>query len=128
MRDFVRIYSGKKASTTDFKNLTEKHIGIDMDWFFDQWVFSIDIPTYRNEYEVQEQNGQYIIVAHIKQENVPDDFKMVVPLVVEFENKSHTVLKFWVEGPETEYTSKPLPYKPKKFIFNPYKAVLCHEK
>lgn len=128
MRDFVRTYSGKKASTTDFKNLTEKHIGIDMDWFFDQWVFSIDIPTYRNEYEVLEENGQYIVKAYIKQEDVPDDFKMVVPLVVEFENKSHTVLKFWVEGPETVYTSKPLPYKPEKFIFNPYKAVLCHEK
>jgi hypothetical protein len=128
MRDFVRTYSGKKASTEDFKNLTEKHLGMDMDWFFDQWVFGIDIPTYRNEYEVIEENGQYIIKAHIKQENVPDDFKMVVPLVVEFENKSHTVLKFWVEGPETEYISKPLPYKPKKFIFNPYKAVLCHEK
>jgi aminopeptidase N len=101
MRNFIRIYSGKKASTTDFKNLTEKQMGMDMDWFFDQWVFGIDIPTYRNEYEVIEENGQYIVKANITQENVPDDFKMVVPLVVEFENKSHIVLKFWVEGPET---------------------------
>jgi len=128
LQNFVRVYSGKKASTTDFKNIVEHHFDMDMDWFFNQWVFNVSIPTYKNEYEVIGDNGQYRVKAIINQEDVPDDFKMVVPLIVEFENDAYTVLKFWVEGPKTEYVSKPLPFMPKKFIFNPYKAVLCHEK
>ncbi len=126
MQHFVKAYSGKKASTRDFQDLTERYFGMDMGWFFDQWIFNTEIPRYKPEYEVLEEDGNYIVQATIKTEDVPEDFKMVVPLVVEFENDSHTILKFWVKGHETVYRSKPMPYKPKNFILNPYKAVLCH--
>jgi hypothetical protein len=126
MQHFVRAYAGRKASTHDFQEITERYFGMEMDWFFDQWIFSTEIPKYKPEYEVLEENGKYIVQATIKTEDVPEDFKMVVPLVVEFENDSHTILKFWVKGHETVYRSKPLPYRPKDFTFNPYKAVLCH--
>ncbi len=126
MQHFVRAYAGRKASTHDFQELTERYFGMDMGWFFDQWIFGTETPKYKPEYEVLEENGQYIVQATIKTEDVPEDFKMVVPLVVEFENDSHTILKFWVKGHETVYRSKPMPYKPKDFTFNPYKAVLCH--
>ncbi|HER00004.1 MAG TPA: hypothetical protein ENO22_11755 [candidate division Zixibacteria bacterium] len=126
MQRFVKAYSGKKASTRDFQDLTERYFGMDMAWFFDQWIFSTEIPRYKPEYEVLEEDGNYIVQATIKTEDVPENFKMVVPLVVEFENDSHTILKFWVKGHETVYRSKPMPYKPKNFILNPYKAVLCH--
>ncbi len=125
MQSFVREYAGRKASTGDFEKLTERYFGMDMNWFFDEWIYGTAIPKYKAKYEVLEENGQYVVQATIKQEDVPDDFKMVVPLVVEFDN-SYTVLKFWVDGPETVYKSKPLPYKPKNFILNPYNAVLCH--
>ncbi len=128
MQDYVRRYREKSASTIDFKNVVEQHMQMDMDWFFDEWIFSTEIPTFRPEYEVVEENGKYIIKANIQVEDVPDGWKMVVPLVVEFENDSHTVLKFWVTAPSEEYQSAPLPYKPKHFILNPYNAVLCHVK
>jgi hypothetical protein len=126
MKQFVMAYAGKKASTGDFEKLTERYFGMDMHWFFNEWIYGMAIPKYKPKYEVLEENGQYIVQATIKQEDVPDDFKMVVPLVVEFENDAYTILKFWVDGPETVFKSKPLPYKPKNFILNPYSAVLCH--
>jgi Peptidase family M1 domain len=128
MRDFVRLYRGRSASTADFIKHTELHFKMDMDWFFNTWIFGTEIPTIKPKYEVLEQEGGYIVKANFEIKDVPDDFKMIVPLVVEFENDAHAVLKFWIKAPTSEYQSKVLPYKPKKFIFNPYNAVLCHEK
>ena len=128
LRDYVSQYRGRDVSTFDFKNIVEKHFRMDMSWFFDQWIFGTDIPTYKPEYEISEQDGKYIVKVHTIVEDVPEDFQMIVPLVVEFENKSHTILKFWVKGNDSNFTSSPLPYKPKKFHFNPYEAVLCHVK
>ena len=47
MQDFVKTYSGKAATTEDFKATVEKHMTPDMkaigdgkmDWFFDEYVY-----------------------------------------------------------------------------------------
>ena len=125
MKTYARAYQGKRASTRNFQKLVDRAFNMDMSWFFDQYVFGHEIPEYDTDFDYVEENGKYHVFGTIRQEKVPENWKMVVPLVVEFENDTHTLLKFWVEGPLTEYKSPPLPYKPRKIIFNPYKAVLC---
>src|SRR5208283_2458840 len=47
MQDFVKTYSGKAATTEDFKAMVEKHITPEMDlegdqkmdWFFNEYVY-----------------------------------------------------------------------------------------
>ena len=128
LKDYVAQYRGRDVSTFDFKSIVEKYFQMDMSWFFNEWIFGTEIPTYKPRYEVSEENGKYILKVHTTVENVSEDFQMIVPLVVEFDNNSHTILKFWVKGTDSTFTSAPLPYKPKKFHFNPYEAVLCHVK
>ena len=53
MMDFVKTWSGKNASTDDFKAVAERHITADLnlagngrlDYFFNQWVHGTDIPA-----------------------------------------------------------------------------------
>lgn len=126
MREYVKTFRGKTATTTDFKQLVEKHFQMDMDWFFDQWVYGTGIPKYKTDYEVEEIDGKYQVTVQVEQEDVPPEFKMVMPMVVEMENETHTFFKFWVGGDSEDFITPLLPSKPKKIHFNPYHAVLCH--
>jgi hypothetical protein len=101
-------------------------MGGDMKWFFDQWVYGIDIPNYSFDYKAKEaEDGKYIVSCRVAQQDVPADFKMLVPLTVLFDKDRYIHLKIWVDQPLLTIDLPLLPYKPKKIIFNTYDAVLC---
>ena len=84
MTDFYRSYEGQRASTDDFRRVVERHVGTDMRWFFDQWVHGAGIPTYRVATRIQAgSDGQFQVMLRVKQEDVPDDFMMYVPVTVD---------------------------------------------
>ena len=49
-----------------------------MDWFFNQWVYGTEIPSYKFEYQL---NGASLS-GKITQSGVSPAFKMVVPVYV----------------------------------------------
>ena len=51
-----------------------------MDWFFNEWVYGTEMPSYRFEYQLDGGN----ISAHITQSSVSDNFKMLVPVYIDF--------------------------------------------
>ena len=129
MRDFYRTYRGKKASTEDFRKIVEKHAGEDMNWFFNQWVYGTDEPTYRFSYKTElQKDGKYQVRCRVKQEEVADDFKMYVILKVDFGKKRYAYFRFLIYGPETDILLPPMSLKPKKVEFNALESVLCEVK
>ncbi|MCA1619973.1 MAG: carboxypeptidase regulatory-like domain-containing protein [Acidobacteria bacterium] len=88
MKDFVQTHYNKDVSTEDFKRIVDKHVTQDndldenrrMDWFFNQWVYGTDVPTYRFEYTVSGNS----LSGRVTQSGVSDKFKMRVPLYVDF--------------------------------------------
>ncbi len=128
LQDFYMSYKGKEASTEDFKRMVEHHIGENMDWFFEQWIYGTDIPTYRVSYRAFEQpDGKFIIKLRVKQEEVPDDFKMYVPITIKFKGDQSARLRFTIDKPYEEF-SIPSPLKPEKIIFNDFNSVLADVK
>lgn len=128
LRDFFTTYRNRDASTEDFKRIVEKHVGENMDWFFDQWIYGTDIPTYRVSYRTFEQpDGKYLIKLRVKQEEVPDNFKMYVPVTISFKGDQFARLRFSVDEPFEEF-SIPSPLKPEKIIFNDFRSVLAEVK
>jgi hypothetical protein len=126
LRDLLDKYRDRPITTAGLQTLLEEHTQTDMTWFFDQWVYGIDIPTYTFSYDTENTpDGQFQVTCHVKQEDVPDDFKMVVPMTVVFEGNQFAHLKYWIDQPEMDIQLPPLPMKPKKIDFNTYDAVLC---
>jgi aminopeptidase N len=71
MKDFFTTFQGTQASTEDFKRIVENHFGVDMSWFFNQWVYGTEIPTYSILYKGEQlSNGKYKVHCTIKQKNV----------------------------------------------------------
>lgn len=129
MRDFYASYEGKRASTADFRRIVERHAGIDMGWFFDQWVYGTSLPTYRVAYRTEPMDGgQFRVRLQVLQEGVPDTFLMYVPVTVEMGKDQVARLRVKVTGPRTEIELPAMPAKPKAVRFNDLEGVLAEVK
>ncbi len=129
MREFHTLYSDRVATTRDFKALTEKYTGMDMTWFFNQWVYGNVIPTYTVSYKVdQDAAGKYFAHCRVEQREVPIDFKMPVPIEIQFKSGGMTWVRQWIDKPVCEFTIGPIEGEPKKIVFNPMYFVLAEVK
>ena len=129
LHDFVDSYREKLASTEDFKSIVEKHIGYDMDWFFNQWVYGTEIPLYRFSYsKVNSKYNNFAIKGKVIQEHVPENFKMYVPITIVFENGRNKTYSILIDKKVVYFNLDGLENEPKKVIFNDFDAVLCKVK
>ena len=129
MKDFYRKYEGRRASTEDFRRVVEKHAGVDMGWFFDQFVYGAEIPTYRVAHRAEKTaDGQWKVRLRVRQENVPESFRMYVPVTLDLGKKQLARFRVKVEGPVTELELPPVPAEPKKVTFNDLEGVLAEVK
>jgi peptidase M1-like protein len=125
MRDFYQTYLGKRASTEDFRRVAEAHAGADLGWFFDQWVYGTDIPTYRVAYRTEPADGgQYRVKLQVEQQNVPDDFQMYIPVTLDLGGNRVARVRVKVRGRKSEIDLPLLPAKPKSVVFNDMDGVL----
>jgi Peptidase family M1 domain len=92
MQDFVKTYSGKAATTEDFKAVMEKHMTPEMDlegnhrldWFFNEYVFGTALPSYKIDYTFEKDaNGDVVFGFKVTQSGVDAKFRMVVPIYLE---------------------------------------------
>jgi len=92
MQDFVKTYSGKAATTEDFKAMMETHMTPEMnlegnhrlDWFFNEYVYGTALPTYKIDYTFdKDANGDVVFGFKVTQSGVDDKFRMIVPIYLE---------------------------------------------
>jgi aminopeptidase N len=92
MHDFVVTYSGKAATTEDFKTVMEKHMTPEMDlegnhcldWFFNEYVYVTALPTYKIDSTFEKDaSGDVVFGFKITQSGVDDKFRMLVPIYLE---------------------------------------------
>ena len=94
LRDFVATHRNRPVTTEDFKAAVEKHMvpemNLDgdqtMNWFFRQFVYGTELPTYKLQQSTATEGGQAVITMKLTQSNVSDAFKMQVPLYVELQD------------------------------------------
>lgn len=94
MRDFVDTYKLHAATTEDFKATLEKHMSPQMDldgnhrldWFFNEYVYGTALPSYHFESQITATGDTQALYFKITQSGVDQDFKMLVPIYLEFED------------------------------------------
>jgi hypothetical protein len=129
MKEFYETYKNKKASTSDLKKIVDKHFGEDMSWFFNQYVYGTDIPRYNVAYKDEKTtDGKTIITLRIRQEEVPNNFKMYVPVKIVLDGERIGRIRIEVKGKETIFTTPPFEGELDKIVFNDLESVLCEIK
>jgi aminopeptidase N len=139
MRDFVRQYAGRAASTDDFFAVVNAHVGDtplarkygyqNLNWFYHQWVLQSYLPTYRLTYNLEDQpDGSVLLSGSLFQEGVPDteQWFMPLPLMVTLGKGKQAVIPVAVHGKETPVKIK-LPSRPQKLEMDPQLWVLSEK-
>lgn len=128
MQDYYRRYRGKRASTRDFQRVVERHTGVPMQWFFNEWVSGTAIPTYTPSSRTEQQpDGKYLLHLRMRQEQVPEDFVMPDPVRLQFADGTNAVVRLVVRGRVTESTVG-VPSPPSALEPNPLESVLAEMK
>ena len=129
MRDFHDTYAGRAATTSDFQAIVEKHIGVPMDWFFNQWVMGTELPTYHVAWTSEPTDDKkYRIRLRVTQEGVPADFQAWVLVSADLGQNRFANFRIKVNGSQPEYLSPVLPVPPKDVSFNALRSVLADVK
>jgi Peptidase family M1 domain len=101
MQDFVKTYSGKAATTEDFKAMVEKHMTQEMDldgnhrmdWFFNEYVYGTALPSYNLDYSFDTSaSGDIVLAFKATQANVDPHFRMIVPIYLELADNRTVML------------------------------------
>ena len=90
MQDFIKSHYNQDVSTEDLKLTVEKFMTKRMDldengkmnWFFNEYVYGTEMPSYRFEYQLT--NGGSALSGRVTQSGVSDNFKMLVPVYVDY--------------------------------------------
>lgn len=135
MHDFVKTFYGKNPSTEDFAHTVEKHMkkSIDLEgngkitWFFREWVFGTEIPSYKLTYSLTPgENGKTLLTGSIAQSGVSPNFAMRVPIYLDFDGKPTRLANLAIVGnSSTQEFKVPLPKKPKRVLLNAHQDVLA---
>lgn len=126
LRDYYRTFGGGVATTEDFQNLAERHIGAPVGWFFDQWVRGTAIPTYRVAWTSQPaEGGRFQVRLRVSQEGAPPDFRMPVLVSVDLGDQRTARFRVTVTGGQRDYLSPLLPAEPRGLVFNDLHSVLA---
>lgn len=125
MRGYYERFNGSKAFTEDFRAEVERVTGEDMGWFFAQWVYGTDVPTYRWSWTAEPAGDKWRIKLRIEQSKVPEAFRMPVFVRLDFGNDSWSRQRVWVTGKVTEVELPLSPRKPTDVHFNDLESVLC---
>jgi hypothetical protein len=133
MRAFVDKHRDGFASTDDFRKVANEHFvkshiakayGIkNLDWFFQQWVYQSDLPSYQLEYQLQDQpDGKVMLTGNVIQLNAPSTWFMVLPVAITF-GKNTGYATVLADGPKTPFSIK-LPGRPSKVELDPKHWIL----
>jgi hypothetical protein len=123
MADFVKTYFNQDVTTEDFKRIVDKHMPSNMnlgdngrmDWYFDQWVYGTEIPSYRFDYQLGSAGGQTVLNGRITQSGVSNNFRMKVPVYVDFGKGWERFGAATIMGDKpVDLTNIPLPQKPRR--------------
>lgn len=125
-RDFFESYKNKNASTSDFIKIVNKYFSEDMNWFFDQFVYGTDIPLYKVAYKTNKtDDGKIKMTLRVRQEKVPVNFKMYVPVKIVLDGERVGRIRIEVKGKETFFTTPALEGEVEEIVFNDLESVLC---
>ena len=94
LNSYRQRFAGKSAVTTEFAAVVDSVVGIDMGWFFNQWVFGRGWPVYAWHATYQSADSITVEVAQLQDQNWPT-YRMPIRLRVNYLGGGDTTVVVW---------------------------------
>jgi len=117
----------KNAITEDLLAKTNLVSGQDMQWFFDEWVYSPNHPIYENTVGFVDLGGNWKVNVNINQiQTNTVIFKMPIQLSIEFIDGTDTLIQV-INDSNPQYFEFTFTKQPTSLIFDPYRNILLKQ-
>jgi len=137
MKDFVQRHRNGVASTDDFRRVANEHFAkspiarkyqVDnLNWFFSQWIYRSELPSYKLEYKIEDQSdGSVIVKGQVIQQNAGENWFMPIPLTFTLPGNRFANGTVAAYGEKNPFSIK-LPVKPNKVELDPNKWILSEK-
>lgn len=128
IRDYVsdEDFKYRNAVTTDFINKVNESTGKDLSWFFDEWLYQPNHPTYRNTYSITGENNLWTAALTIKQVQPGLFFRMPVEIRIMFKDHSDTTFMVDNSFNNQQYLFK-FKKEPYSLIFDPNNNIVLKD-
>jgi hypothetical protein len=114
--DFIGEHKYERASTDDFIQVAEKHMGGRLDWFWNQWLYGTEIPIVSWSHTVERaEDGSYLLTVKAEQANT--EYVMPIPVYVHMKGGKTLDTPLIMQGKTGELKVK-LRTKPSKVTLN----------
>lgn len=125
LRGFHQEYAGGSASTADFERSCEAAFGAPLDWFFDQWVYGTDLPSYEVAHRtIGNADGTWTMRVRVRQSGVPPEFRAYPLLKVVLPENRYMRLRAHITGAEVEFDLPAIELEPTGLVFGDLESIL----
>ncbi len=125
LRAYGDSFRYRNASTEDYQRITERITGLDLNWFFNEWVYSLGYPNYHIGWSHRQPHYGWELIVDLAQDNMngaPETFHMPVEIKVLFAS-GDTIIRYPVtENPQRNIF--PLSQQPVGLQFDPNEWIL----
>jgi len=108
--DILLAYSGDprfaygNATTAGFQDVCETVSGMELDWFFEPWIYHVGRPEYLATWNATDSAGIPLLHLHIEQTQVPDRALFPMPIDITIEtDRGDTVVTVFNDKPVQYY-------------------------
>jgi HD superfamily phosphohydrolase len=123
--NYLKKHAYGNVSNHDFMFAFMETAGVNLDWFFDQWVYRSGIPNYSVSYERQNDRVAFYVQQTQKTDELTSYFKMPVAFEVYFTDGSSSVKREWLSRQfDTVYVNAPAGKQISYTLFDPASNVL----
>ncbi|MBN2583329.1 MAG: tetratricopeptide repeat protein [Planctomycetes bacterium] len=121
MRRYAQEYEGKHSTIEDVRRIADEVSGLDLRWFFDQWLRRKDLPHYvvTDLVADAENSGQYVLT--VRQETPGTEGPWRMPLDIAFygaDGAEHVERRVALEEEENRVVVR-LDFKPQRVVLDP---------
>jgi aminopeptidase N len=126
LREYAERHAYGAAGTDDLRSAFEFAAGMELAWFFDQWVYEPGYPVYQIESRAEENEGgtefDVSITLNQIQENAPEVFIGPVEFLIRV-NGADSLYSFWNDRRGQQFLVS-VPALPDTVIFDPGNKIL----
>ncbi len=100
LRAYGESLKYSNASTEDYRRICERISGLDLLWFFDEWVYSLGYPIYTIGWQANPVADSWELIVDLSQNNMngaPRTFRIPVEIKVHFSG-SDTIIRYQVHA------------------------------
>ncbi|HNX44012.1 MAG TPA: M1 family aminopeptidase [Bacteroidales bacterium] len=114
----------KSATIYDFKEKIESVSGQELDYFFDEWIYTGGHPKYQNVYDIKPYGNGWRVTFTCRQAAAPIYWQMPVELRITFKDQSDTLVKVFNSYNDQIFTFDFTDKEPRTVFFDPNNQIV----